>query len=464
MDPSERIDWGGVTHVGRHRTSNQDAYVGVPARDTASYQKRGHLFVVADGMGAHAAGELASKMTVDVIPLSYQKYAKVGPGDALRLAVQNANENVHNWGQENVDFAGMGTTVTALAMLPDRFYLAHVGDSRIYRVRPNSIEQLSRDHSLVQELIERGRLRPDQVESFGASNVIVRSVGPDADVKVDVAGPGELLPGDTFVLCSDGLTRHVSDAEIGWIVNRRDAQRAAQVLVEAANARGGLDNITAVVVRYRGPVAAPTVTEDKPPQKLEVWPHAKRLSRRVQRESIVLASICALYVLVALPLHLPATGPILVAGVAAGFLWAGIRIRDQVASGKGDTPPSSASQFAATALDLDAEGVRALGTAAAAGLQWKQSRSASFDSEPFLRQKEHGDELVDAGQLDQALDAYCDVLECKVQDEAASDATTVTMEEGDFPPESPTEQRPPTPPPGDTPEPQPPAKDQDTVG
>jgi len=424
VDPSDLIDWAGLTHVGRHRSSNQDSFIGVTAKDTISFQKRGHLFVVADGMGAHAAGELASKMAVDAIPLSYQKYAKVGPGDALRLAVQTANHNVHNWGQANIDFAGMGTTVTALAVLPEAFYLAHVGDSRLYRVHADAVEQVSRDHSLAQELVQRGQLHPDQVASFGASNVIVRSIGPDAEVKVDTWGPGAVRAGDAFMLCSDGLTRHVSDVEIGWVVSRCKASQACQVLIELANARGGMDNITVIVVRYLGrPEPEPADQEQG-----DEAPATSRSSYRMQREAAILGGLCGLYVLASGLFHLPAVGAVLTAGIAAGMLWAGLRFRQQAAGAMGGSPSEDVPHCSVTPLDLDAEGVQEVGEATAGSLSWKARHGTEFDATAFWDQKHRGDDLLAAGDLEGALNVYCDVLACTVAEGSPSGASTVTLD------------------------------------
>lgn len=431
MDPSKLIDWAGLTHVGRHRTSNQDAYIAVPATDPIMFQKRGHLFLVADGMGAHAAGELASKMAVDVIPLSYQKYTKVDAHVALQLAIETANENVHNRGQENLDFAGMGTTATALVLLPETFFVAHVGDSRVYRIRPHAVEQLSRDHSLAQELVQRGQLRPDQVRSFGASNVIVRSIGPAPDVEVDIGGPAPLSPGDAFLLCSDGLTRHVTDAEIGWVVSRHDAQHACQILVEMANARGGMDNITVMVARYRGleGTAAPPPSEQTT-ETLTVRRPLARVIQTIQRVALGLSALCAVYVAASWPLGLPLRVLTLGAGVVVFLLWTALHFRHHLhwPHKHADPTPPPEQWHGTTTLKLEPDAVLAVGQAAAGSLHWKKSRNPSFNDKPFWQQKNQGDELVQQGELDRALTLYCDVLGCKVMSTTSANASTVTLQ------------------------------------
>src|SRR6185436_2367247 len=151
---------------------------------------------VADGMGAHAVGERASKMALD-IPHIYSKYAREGPVVALRRAFTEANNTIHNFGRKNLEFEGTGTTGTALVLRPDGAWIGHVGDSRAYRIRGGVIEQLSFDHSLVWELARRQNKNPDDVTGV-PSNVIVRSLGPEATVDVDVEGPHPIRSGDTF--------------------------------------------------------------------------------------------------------------------------------------------------------------------------------------------------------------------------------------------------------------------------
>jgi protein phosphatase len=243
------LDIGGLTDVGMRRSNNQDSFRALPASSQEQWRQRGHLFIVADGMGAHAVGELASKLAVDTIPHTYHKLVQLPCDSALVKAFQDANLLIHNRGTANRDFQGMGTTSTALALLPDGALIAHVGDSRGYRVRSGVIEQLSFDHSLAWELVRRRRLTPEQARGMVPNNVITRSLGPEPDVQVDVQGPWAVEQGDVFVLCSDGLSGQVADSEIGLIASHITAQEACQYLVDLANLRGGPDNITVIVVR-----------------------------------------------------------------------------------------------------------------------------------------------------------------------------------------------------------------------
>jgi protein phosphatase len=240
-----------MTDVGLRRSHNQDAYTVRVTGDEAVWRERGHLFLVADGMGAHAVGELASKLAADLIPHTYQKYTNQGAVAALSRAFLEANAIIHQRGQQNREFQGMGTTGTALLLRPEGVWVAHVGDSRAYRIRAGHIEQLSFDHSLQWEWARRQGVDPDQIEGI-PSNVIVRSLGPEPTAQVDIEGPHPILPGDTFLLCSDGLSNQINDHELGAMISALPVQEVCPLLVDLANLRGGPDNITLVAVRLPG--------------------------------------------------------------------------------------------------------------------------------------------------------------------------------------------------------------------
>ncbi len=246
----DNIEYAGLTDVGVRRGHNQDSFALLPATDKEQWKNRGHLFLVADGMGAHAVGELASKMAADSIPHIYSKHSKEGPPAALRRAFIEANTTIHTRGQQNREFEGMGTTSTALLLRPEGAWIAHVGDSRVYRIRGDKLEQLSFDHSLVWEMARRQKCSPDKLEGI-PSNVIVRSLGPEALVQVDIEGPHPVRSGDIFVICSDGLSGPVSDQEVGAVARVLPPEEACQMLIDLANLHWGPDNITAVVVKVK---------------------------------------------------------------------------------------------------------------------------------------------------------------------------------------------------------------------
>lgn len=250
MASFDNIEFACLTDVGVRRSHNQDSYVAAPAGDAKQWCERGHLFVVADGMGAHAVGELASKLAADGITHLFGKYVHEGAAGALRRSFIETNQNIHTKGQQNREFEGMGTTGSALLLRPEGAWIGHVGDSRVYRVRGGKIEQLTFDHSLVWELARRQNCRPEELQGI-PHNVIVRSLGPEAQVQVDIEGPHPLQVGDIFVLCSDGLSGPVSEREIGAIVSAMPPAEACRFLVDLANLQGGPDNITALVVRVK---------------------------------------------------------------------------------------------------------------------------------------------------------------------------------------------------------------------
>lgn len=262
MDP-HRPSWescwehAGQSDIGLRRANNQDSLAIWIANTEEQWRQRGHLFVVADGMGAHAAGELASKMATDLVPLGYHKLLDRPPHEALAQAVRDANAQIHARGMASDDFRGMGTTVSALAVLPHGAIIAHVGDSRVYRLRGEVIEQLTFDHSLVWELRRAGQFPAGETLSYIPKNIITRSLGPNPEVQVDLEGPFSIQPGDVFLLCSDGLSGQVRDEEIGKILSLLPPEEAVRTLIDLANLRGGPDNITVIVARVAAQPGCP---------------------------------------------------------------------------------------------------------------------------------------------------------------------------------------------------------------
>jgi protein phosphatase len=240
--------------MGMRRTNNQDALAVMLAEDLPTWVERGHLLMVADGMGAHAAGELASKLAVDNIPHSYYKLRDLYPPAALRQAIRDANTTIHNKGQSSIGFQGMGTTCSCLVLLPQGALVAHIGDSRVYRLRGQVLEQLTFDHSLVWEMAAAGQMAQEDVPAYIPKNVITRSLGPHSTVHVDLEGPYNAAAGDVFLLCSDGLSGPISDEELGAILQCLEPAEAAETLVDLANLRGGPDNISIIIAHVDGEI------------------------------------------------------------------------------------------------------------------------------------------------------------------------------------------------------------------
>ena len=251
------LEQASLSDVGLRRANNQDSKAVVMAGGVEKWRQRGHLFMVADGMGAHAAGELASKLATDMVPLTYYKLKDEPAPEALQHAVEDANRQIHTRGEANLDFKGMGTTVSTLVLLPQGAVVAHVGDSRAYRLRNRRLEQLTFDHSLVWEIRAAEHMSENEVPDYIPKNVITRSLGPNPNVRVDLEGPFPVEIGDIFLLCSDGLSGPVTDEEIGKIIGCLPPEEAVHALVDLANLRGGPDNITVVVVRVTGPESDP---------------------------------------------------------------------------------------------------------------------------------------------------------------------------------------------------------------
>lgn len=251
------LQYVSVTDIGRRRTNNQDSFAVVLANDLDDYRQVGHMFLVADGMGAHAAGELASKLVAENLPHLYRKHSNDSAPEALFRAMVETNDEVHRRGQANLEFNNMGTTVSALLLLSQGALIGHVGDSRIYRLRKKLLEQMTFDHSLVWEMRASGQLDDDHLLSDAIpKNVITRSIGPYPHVQPDFEGPLAVEPDDLFLICSDGLSGQVSDSELAVILSTLPMRAAASLLRNLANVRGGPDNITLLLVKAtKTPVA-----------------------------------------------------------------------------------------------------------------------------------------------------------------------------------------------------------------
>jgi serine/threonine protein phosphatase PrpC len=249
-----RIASGGLTDVGRVRSNNEDCFQIVEPLK---------LFVLADGMGGEAHGEIASAMAVDAVVRHCQDMEanpaarNIGATQAgwspwtkrLSTAVHLANRSVFRSAEEHPEQHGMGATLTAAWINGAQLSIAHVGDSRAYLLRGGSLLQLTRDHSLVAEQVRRGILTSAEAEESSMQSVLLRALGAQAEIEVD-AEEHTLFPRDVLVLCSDGLTRMVTEPEIaGTLQAEMDPAKAAQKLIDLANERGGADNITVVVVR-----------------------------------------------------------------------------------------------------------------------------------------------------------------------------------------------------------------------
>lgn len=251
-----RLKSGGVSDLGLERKVNEDSYY---------LDRDNNLFIVADGMGGHAAGEVASRISVDTVvdfiktmvkektvnwPFEFnEELSSVANG--LINAVQLANQAVGQAVVEDPQRAGMGSTIVALLIEDEQAYIAHVGDSRAYRIRDNKIEQLSSDHSWVNEQVKYNLLSEEEAKNHRFKNVITRALGSQPEVKVDLRTE-EIEKGDYLILCSDGLSSLVEAEDIKEIIfnSNHDPQKACHDLVKTANNNGGTDNITVIIVYF----------------------------------------------------------------------------------------------------------------------------------------------------------------------------------------------------------------------
>jgi serine/threonine protein phosphatase PrpC len=279
----------GRTDVGRTREHNEDAFLVVDlTADNASLQPevrqhvagpRGTMFMVADGLGGAAAGEIASELAVNTVYEELRdKWTRSDRSDpeafaaAIKAAAEAANARIFAYAIEHPEYRGLGTTATIAGLLGDTLYLAQVGDSRAYLVRNGVAQQITKDQSLMQRLIEAGELTPDEAERSERRNIILQALGPEPSVKIDLTYQ-KLRRGDTLVLCTDGLSGLVRKDEIAEVVSQgADLVEVCRELIDRANENGGPDNITVVAARFDGPGLAEAMPSDSVGH--EVYPFA----------------------------------------------------------------------------------------------------------------------------------------------------------------------------------------------
>jgi protein phosphatase len=250
-----RIEVAGETNVGMKRNHNEDNF---------SIIEESGLYIVADGMGGHASGEVASKMAVDAMREFFAATAqdpertwpykmdrsKGYEENRLITGIKLANLRIYESAQRDARQRGMGTTIVTMFAVEDGVYVAHVGDSRVYRIREGKIEQLTEDHSLLNDYIKMKRLTPEEIANFPHKNVIVRALGMKDTVKVDTRFE-QPRANDVYLLCSDGLSGPISDDDmLQCVTTIPDLKQCAASMIERANANGGPDNITVVLARW----------------------------------------------------------------------------------------------------------------------------------------------------------------------------------------------------------------------
>ncbi|HKR66765.1 MAG TPA: Stp1/IreP family PP2C-type Ser/Thr phosphatase [Thermoanaerobaculia bacterium] len=236
------------TDVGLVRSENQDFGACTTPQEEQASHPGGRLLIVADGMGGHRGGATASKLAAETVKAQYLGSETTDIAIALRDSLARANARIFHEAQTNPELRGMGTTTSVLAVRSGKGWFAHVGDSRIYRVREDAIEQMTEDHSLVATMVREGLLTTAEAETHPRRNVLQRSMGVSEDVEIDVRGPFELQEGDTFILCSDGLHGVVKEPELKEIA-QLPIEQAADECLKRALERGAPDNVTVIVAR-----------------------------------------------------------------------------------------------------------------------------------------------------------------------------------------------------------------------
>jgi PPM family protein phosphatase len=265
--PALRVDAAMRTHVGLIRSVNEDFVCYVTPAEGDADAPRGRLALVADGMGGHAHGEVASALAGEVIRRVYYELEGAVP-DVLAAAFTAAHRAILEWSEQHPECAGMGTTCTALALRDDKAWLAHIGDSRAYLLREPTLTQLSEDQTLVAQMVRDGLLTAEEAENSPVKNVILQALGAAVDIVPLIwSQPLTLVDGDVLILCTDGLCGMVADAVIADLAARLPPYEACDALIEAALAAGGHDNVSVGVFRVlaNGKLAASRQTTRRLP-------------------------------------------------------------------------------------------------------------------------------------------------------------------------------------------------------
>jgi len=268
-EPQVSIDYRAVaaTDVGSVRDNNEDNLIFIRPYDKEKRREKGCLALVADGMGGHSDGEVASHMATELIPRTYFD-SRLEVLEALKQAFEKSNKAIYQKASKSNSSKGMGTTCTAAVLLQDRIYLGHVGDSRAYLLKGDKLVQLSSDHTYVQHLLDKGMISEEEALSHPQRNIITSAMGTNAKLNADYSLQDvRFETGDKLLLCSDGLYEYLPPEELKQIISQHTLNDSAQALIQLAKKRGGHDNISVLIVE-----AVPTESEkiNKETQKLNL--------------------------------------------------------------------------------------------------------------------------------------------------------------------------------------------------
>jgi len=246
------VELASLTDVGCHREKNEDSYAYWEAADDTSFSALGRLAIVADGMGGHEGGQIASRMAVETFPNAYAASSDPDPQKRLLGALNEAHRRIQQRAKEDLRLSSMGTTCTAFALVNARLYFVHVGDSRLYLLREGKLRILTRDHTLIGRLLENGLIRPEQAHDHPQKHVLTSALGVpnNQDMEIDFsAGPLPVQKGDVLMICTDGLWGQLDSDEIEQALGSQSPEATCRSLVQLAKDRGGPDNITLQVLR-----------------------------------------------------------------------------------------------------------------------------------------------------------------------------------------------------------------------
>lgn len=253
INPKPGLEVASLSDVGRQRLNNEDSLLYWEPASSEEFARKGRLAVIADGMGGYEGGLEASRLAVDTVRFVYDRDFNEDPQKALVRGLHCAHETIQHFAAQHPQFAGMGTTCTALAIIDRRLYFAHIGDSRLYLLRGGSTSRLTRDHSYVGRLVESGIVRSEDAESHPQRHILTAALGSSLEVIPHIPEqPVALQEGDVLVLCTDGLWGVVGEAELSRIALSEAPTEACVKLVNAALERGGPDNVTVIVLRVAG--------------------------------------------------------------------------------------------------------------------------------------------------------------------------------------------------------------------
>jgi PPM family protein phosphatase len=250
MNVTPGVEVAGLTDVGCQRDNNEDSYLYWEPAHPEELRQKGRLAIIADGMGGHEGGSEASRLAVETVRETYDQSFRGDVEAALVEAFNTAHARIRQFAERHPALQGMGTTCTALVLCGGQLYFVHVGDSRLYLIRNDTANRLTRDHSYVGRLVESGLVRPEDAEKHPQRHILTAALGAGIELAVEHASPVEVIPGDCLLLCTDGLWSVVSDEEIA-AASAGSPMECCVALVQLARERGGPDNITLQVLRVR---------------------------------------------------------------------------------------------------------------------------------------------------------------------------------------------------------------------